>query len=171
VFGQKDWLNGGVDESNLPSREEMSKLELSEACLREALRLYSVVPCVMRQTIKDTKVGNHIIPSGTTVNINIQSVHHNAEYWPKPMEYDPSRFTDANSTTAPYTFLPFIDGPRNCLGQYLALLESKMVVSLLSQRYELELAQKDLEGDADPRHRFIVPIIPKGNLDVIVTKK
>ena len=159
-----------MNEAQLPSRDELSKLELSEACLRESLRLYSVVPCVMRQTIKPTKIGNHIIPSGANINVNIQSVHHNEEYWPKPMQYDPARFTDVNSRPAPYTFLPFIDGPRNCLGQYLALLESKIVISLISQRYDFTLAQKELAGDEDPRHRFIVPVIPKGSLDVFVKK-
>eukprot|EP00557_Chaetoceros_sp_GSL56_P007541 CAMPEP_0176497884 /NCGR_PEP_ID=MMETSP0200_2-20121128/11991_1 /TAXON_ID=947934 /ORGANISM="Chaetoceros sp., Strain GSL56" /LENGTH=577 /DNA_ID=CAMNT_0017895985 /DNA_START=52 /DNA_END=1781 /DNA_ORIENTATION=+ len=159
VFGNKDWLQSGMDATCLPTREELSQLELSEACLKESLRLYSVVPCVMRQTIKPTKVGNHIIPAGCNININIQSVHHNDKYWPNPMVYDPSRFTsDAKSSRAPFTFLPFIDGPRNCLGQYLALLESKMVVSLISQRYDLRLVKKELAGDEDPRHRFIVPV-------------
>lgn len=171
VFGQHDWSSGKMNESHLPSREELSGLELSEACLKESLRLYSVVPCVMRQTVKEVKVGKHIIPSGANININIQSVHHNEEYWLKPMEYDPSRFTNPDSRPAPFTFLPFIDGPRNCLGQYLALLESKMVISLLCQRYKFELAHKELAGDEDPRHRFIVPIIPKGRLDVLVRRR
>ncbi len=70
----------------------------------------------------------------------------------------------------PFTFIPFIDGPRNCLGQYLALLESKMVVSLISQRYTLKMKNKPKEGE-DPRHRFMVPLIPKDPMDVIVTRK
>lgn len=173
VFGNKDWLAKGMDATCLPAREDLSKLELSEACLKESLRLYSVVPCVMRQTINPTKVGkNHIIPGGCNININIQSVHHNEQYWPNPMVYDPSRFTsEAKSPPEPFTFLPFIDGPRNCLGQYLALLESKMVVSLISQRYDLTLVKKELAGEEDPRHRFIVPVIPKESLDVFVSKK
>ena len=28
-------------------------------------------------------------------------------------------------------FVPFIQGPRNCLGQYFALLEARVVISLL----------------------------------------
>lgn len=52
-----------------------------------------------------------------------QAVHERADLWPEPMRFDPSRFSE---TLAPYTFLPFIDGPRNCLGQHLSLLESKV---------------------------------------------
>lgn len=55
--------------------------------------------------------------------ICLQGVHERPDLWPEPMRYSPSRFME---TVAPYTFLPFIDGPRNCLGQHLSLLESKV---------------------------------------------
>lgn len=152
VFGVHDWKNG-KSKMYLPSREDLSKLVLSEACLKESLRLYSVVPVVMRQISQPVQVENHIIPKNTSVTINIQSVHHNETYWPKPMHYDPSRFT-ASKKPKPYTFIPFIDGPRNCLGQYLALLESKMVVALITQRYDFKLKNPDFARDGcDPRDR------------------
>jgi beta-ring hydroxylase len=177
VFGVKDWKNGKgmsgnlLNRNDLPSREELSKLILSEACLKESLRLYSVVPVVMRQISKPVQVENHIIPKNTSVTINIQSVHHNETYWPNPMHYDPSRFTQSKIPD-PYTFIPFIDGPRNCLGQYLALLESKMVIALITQRYDFKLINPDFAREGcDPRHRYIVPISPKDSLDVTVSKK
>jgi len=170
VFGKKDWLSDDLDYKSLPSREELSKLVLSEACLRESLRKYSVVPSVIRQIIKPTQVGNHLIPKGTRIVINIQSTHHDEKYWPQPMSFKPERFTDPKSHPAPYTFLPFVDGPRNCLGQYLAMLESKMVISLISQRYDLKM-RKTYLGDEDPRHPFMVPLCPKESMDVIVSRK
>lgn len=154
-----DWKEVGLEK--LPSRDKLSKLVLSEACLKESLRKYSVVPTVVRQVVKPTQVGPHLLPKGTSVMIAIQAVHHDSKYWPNPMKFDPSRFV--NEKPKPYTFLPFIDGPRNCLGQYLALLESKMVISLLVQRYHLELVNKK---EGDPRHKFIVPISPDGRMDV-----
>lgn len=53
-----------------------------------------------------------------------QGVHERPDLWPEPMRFDPGRF---EKSIAPYTFLPFIDGPRNCLGQHLSLLESKVL--------------------------------------------
>ena len=75
--------------------------------------------------------GPFVIPKGTTIGVNIQAVHHNPEYWPNPMKFDPQRFLPPKEgqvsrhryPPAPFTFLPFIAGPRNCLGQHLSLLE------------------------------------------------
>jgi cytochrome P450 len=118
----------------------------------------------------------YLIPKGSSFLINIQAVHLDPEIWPEPMRFDPSRFID--KPIEPYTFLPFIAGPRNCLGQHLALLESKMVVALLTQRYNFELpkgyvveVQDWSNDDKDPRHRFMVPVIPKEELMVMVSRR
>jgi len=136
--------------------------------LQEALRKYSVVPTVSRTVIEDTHVGPHIVPKGTTLFISIQAVHQNPKIWPDPMKFDPTRFCDPNPIPAPYTFLPFIEGPRNCLGQYLALLESKMVLGMLLQRYNFSL-KNPIEGN--PKHDYMVPVIPKAGVDVTVSKR
>jgi cytochrome P450 len=110
--------------------------------------------------------------------VNIQAVHLDEKNWPDPMKYDPNRFLNG-AVIQPFTFVPFIAGPRNCLGQHLALLESKMVVSMLAQRYRFQLAPGSAKyvedwmnaGEDDPRHRYMVPVIPKEELMVILTRK
>lgn len=173
VFDSKmDWAQASAQD--LPNADSLAQLTFSEATLRESLRKYSVVPIVARRTVKDLYMDNYFVPKGSSILINIQGVHWNPEFWPEPMKFDPHRFLDGQvEKRDPYTFLPFIAGPRNCLGQHLALLESKMVVSLLVQRYELELVgqtaeSRDWSGDRDPRHRFMVPAIPKEELMVKV---
>lgn len=175
VFGNiKDWKQASA--SDLPSMEELSKLVLSDACLREALRKYSVVPMVARRAIQDLMLQDkYFIPKDSSVMVNVQAIHHNPEYWPEPMKYDPTRFI--GKTPEPFTFLAFIAGPRNCLGQYLALLESKMVISLLTQRYRFSLPEgeavyvEDWGKNKDPRHRFMVPVVPQNELNVYVERR
>lgn len=99
---------------------------------------------------------------------------------------DPPRMNKTGMPIRPFTFLPFIAGPRNCLGQHLALLESKMVIALLTQRYTFHFCPdsgtsgntkaaridpEDWSDGKDPRHPFMVPLIPKKELLVIVTRK
>lgn len=142
---------------------------------------------VARRTIHDLHLVDeegreYVIPRKSSVLVNIQAVHHNPVWWPQPLKFDPYRFL-GNTPIEPYTFVPFIAGPRNCLGQYLALLESKMVISLLVQRYRFALPKGaprtvtettsnwESYGNDDPRHRFMVPIIPQEELHVLVSRK
>lgn len=60
-----------------------------------------------------------------------------------------------------YTFLPFIGGPRNCLGQYIAMLEAKIVISKIFYEYELEVFEGGREKDG-----FVVPVVPKDGVKV-----
>ena len=171
----------------------LSKLTLSEACLRELLRKYSVVPTVSRRMIQSTDMPNefnsyYTLPKNTSVFISIQAVHHNPNYWVNPKVFNPYRFlkeddnnddNDDNNDKAhivPYTFLAFIDGPRNCLGQYLSLLESKIVLSRLIQKYDFRFVNETLDNlknkDYDPRHRIMVPVVPRdGVVSVFVKRK
>lgn len=142
-----------------------------------------MVPIVARRVVEDLRVGHHCFPAGSSVMINIQGVHLDPERWPEPMKFDPGRFMDDGSSNSkessidPFAFLAFIAGPRNCLGQHLALLESKMVVSLLSERYQFDLPyRRDTQDwsttrDNDPRHRFMVPVIPKEEMMVSVRQR
>jgi len=141
--------------TSLPARSELDKLTYADCCLRESLRKYSVVPTVVRVNTLPVELGEHKIPAGNTFMINMQGVHHNPEFWPEPLVYKPERFF---VPWAPYTFLPFVEGPRMCLGQFLSLLESKIVLSILLSTYKFEVTNKE---DAGLKHAFMVPIIPK----------
>ncbi|CAM9439189.1 unnamed protein product [Discosporangium mesarthrocarpum] len=142
----------------LPSVESLRELTLSEACLREALRKYSVVPLVVRKCVEATTISgggdgkDHTLPRGTIVMLMIKGVHERPDVWPEPLDFKPERFL---SDVKPYTFLPFIDGPRNCLGQHLSLLESKVVLSLLLNRYKFTLTNQN----AGVANRWIIPTI------------
>lgn len=144
---------GAVD--SIPPRSSLDGLQFTECCLRESLRKYSVVPTVVRIASEDTMLEHHAIPKGTTLMINMQGVHHNPEIWPEPLVYKPQRFLEE---IKPYTFLPFIEGPRMCLGQFLSLLESKVVLSTLVTNFTFELQNPE---DAGLKHAFMIPVSPK----------
>lgn len=55
--------------------------------------------------------------------------------------------------------MPFIDGPRNCLGQNLALLEGKVVLATLVQRFDVTFDPKCVLG---VKHPTMVPVVPDG---------
>jgi cytochrome P450 len=175
--GEGVWKAGsceGWSEADLPSRtEQLSKLEMSEACLKEALRRYSVVPTVTRTVSEDIELEGHTLKKGTTVMVGIQGVHMDERWWKGATEFRPERFSmgeggEAPPVVEPYTFLPFIDGPRNCLGQYLSLLESKMVLSLLFKEYSIEPVGGMPGGE---KHEYMVPVVPRHGIVVKMVRR
>jgi cytochrome P450 family 4 len=133
----------------------LDNLKYTENCLLESLRKYSNVPTVVRKAAQDVKLGEYFIPKGATIMVNMQGVHHNPEFWPEPMVYKPERHFGMYK---PYTFLPFIDGNRKCLGHLLSRLESKVVLSMLVQNYDFQITNPD---EAGLKHAYMIPIIPK----------
>ena len=148
-------IYGNRKVEDIPKRKELEVLQYTECCLRESLRKYSVVPSVVRVASEEIEMGEYCIEKGATIMINIQGVHHDPQFWPEPFVYRPERFL---KDIQPFTFMPFVEGPRMCLGQYLSILESKMVLSWLVYNYDFILEN---EAEAGQKHPFMVPIIPK----------
>eukprot|EP01033_Poteriospumella_lacustris_P009179 gene9179-6605_t len=154
VFGDCKDQKGKV--VRMPPREKLSKLVYAECCLRESLRKYSVVPTVVRVAAEDVQANDSVfIPKGATLMVSMQGVHHNPDIWPEPLKYRPDRFLEE---VKPYTFLPFVEGPRMCLGQFLSILESKIVLSILLLNFSFVPLNP---AEAAIKHKFMIPIIPE----------
>jgi cytochrome P450 len=63
------------------------------------------------------------------VGTNIMGLMYNEKFYTNPEKFDPERWNDKSMITSePYSFIPFSAGPRSCIGKYLALMESKMIL-------------------------------------------
>ena len=84
----------------------------------ETLRKYPPVAMLNRICIKKYQVPGTdvIIEEGTPVLVSVLGLHRDPEYFPDPLEFDPDRFSSDNNVV-PYTYLPFGEGPRNCIGK------------------------------------------------------
>lgn len=57
------------------------------------------------------------IEKDTPIMISLLGLHYDPENYPNPMKFDPERFNEENILTRhPYTYLPFGEGPRYCIG-------------------------------------------------------
>ena len=63
-----------------------------------------------------------------------------------------------------FNYLPFIQGPRNCLGQYFALLEARIVLARLVAGFDFT---KATPGEAR-RHPAVIPTGPEGGMPMLV---
>ena len=162
---ESDKVFGRLKKDALPTRESLDTLDYSLAALKETLRLYSVVPVVNRVAEEDDDLGGVRIPKGTTVIMSLQGVHHREDLWPDPLVYKPERFTDPGfNENEGFKFLPFIQGPRNCLGQYLALLEARVVLCTLIRKYKWTKAS----AENGKKHTKAIPIAPANGMHFTV---
>ena len=119
--------------------ETVQKLPYLDMVFCEASRLLYIGGLAVQRMCKETtKIKDITVPKGTRVFINVQDLHMDPEHWgPEPVdEFVPERFApDRKGARYPMVFLPFGGGPRICVGMRFALMEAKMAVINMLQRY------------------------------------
>ncbi|XP_052023568.1 cytochrome P450 3A25-like [Apodemus sylvaticus] len=114
-------------------------MEYLDMVVNESLRLYPIVSRLERVSKKDVEINGVFIPKGTVVSIPIYPLHRNPEYWPEPEEFHPERFSKENKGNIdPYIYLPFGNGPRNCLGMRFSLISMKLAVIGVLQNFTVQ---------------------------------
>jgi cytochrome P450 len=149
----------------MPDYETLKRLDYAGACLKEALRIYNIVPIVTRKALAADSLGPYQVPAGALVMLHLQALHRDERQWPEPTAFRPERFLGAEETTG--LWLPFIVGPRSCVGQHFSLLEAKIVLSLLAQRFEFTPDPRN----SDARHRFNIPVGPRDPIRMHVQRR
>ncbi|KAJ8929029.1 hypothetical protein NQ314_018340 [Rhamnusium bicolor] len=111
----------------------------------ETLRKYPPFPLLVRICTKDYQVPGTdvVIEKGTNVIFPLLGIHHDPEYYPNPQKFDPERFNEENKDKRPsFTWLPFGEGPRICIGLRFAMLQSKIGLITLLKHYKITLNNK-----------------------------
>lgn len=119
---------------------QLARLPYLGMVLQEMLRIYPTAWIVPRKVVADTVIGGVRIKGGTHVLISPFSTHRLPEFWDRPLEFDPGRWSDdKGGRRHRYAFVPFGAGPHICLGQHLFNVEAPLVIANLLSRYRPEL--------------------------------
>ena len=133
---------------------ELPALKYTRMVFDETLRLYPPLWTFSRTAVADDRIAGLNVPAGTNVMLNMFAVHRRPELWDNPEGFDPLRFDAARSDSAHsdpgasdaaggagrrFAYFPFSDGPRTCLGERFAVLESMIAISAIVQRFDLQL--------------------------------
>jgi cytochrome P450 family 6 len=123
--------------------------------LTETLRKHPPIGILTRNSSKDYKIPgtDQVIPQGKTIMIPVYGIHHDANIYPDPEKFDPERFSPEEvQKRHPCAFLPFGEGPKNCIGLRFAYLQSKLglVKVLMNYKWTLD-AKTQLPLRQDPR--------------------
>ncbi|ABD12026.1 cytochrome P450 [Frankia sp. B2] len=146
---------------------DLDRLPSLALVMKEALRLVTPVPILLRATVKDIDVLGVTVPAGTVAALALAFTHQMPEYWPSPERFDPERFADhrREDKVHPYAWQPFGGGPHTCIGLHFAGQQVKAILHQMLLRYRWSLAP----GYRISLDRFPLPV-PRDGLPVQLEK-
>ncbi|CAO2630611.1 Cytochrome P450 3A11 [Lemmus lemmus] len=122
-----------------PNYDKVMEMEYLDMVLSETLRLYAIANRLERVCKQDVEMNGVFIPKGSVVMIPIFSLHRDPQYWPEPEEFRPERFSkEKKGSIDPYVYMPFGNGPRNCIGMRFALMNIKLALTKLLQNFSFQ---------------------------------
>lgn len=100
-----------------------------------------------------------MIEKGVSVIVPIWGLHHDPKYFPNPDEFDPERFNEENKQNiVPCSYLPFGEGPRNCIGDRFAVLSGKVGIIYVLKKFRVEKHQQTPDPvEFHPKSPFLIP--------------
>ncbi|MGH2880093.1 MAG: cytochrome P450 [Solirubrobacteraceae bacterium] len=118
---------------------------------------------------KPIEVGGVAYPPGVVLIASAFLVHHDPDVYENPNELRPDRFLESAGGKAPgtYTWLPFGGGRRRCLGASFAMLEMKVVLQAVVERFALE----PVGEQAETAMRRSITISPSRGCEVVLRKR
>ena len=118
-----------------PEFADLEHLKVTEAVLKEAMRLYPPAWSIGREALEDVDVGGFRIPKGGTVFMSQWVVHRDPALFPEPERFDPGRWTEGTQRLPRFAYFPFGGGPRICIGNRFAMMEAMLVLAVLAQSF------------------------------------
>lgn len=135
--------------------ERVAELKYLNACLRETLRIYPPVPIGSPRVVLPggQQILGKWVPPETRVSVHHWSTYHSESNFKNANTFVPERWLKTDPTYASDALdahQPFGFGPRNCLGQNMALHEMRLLLATLLFKYDLEL-DGDSQGWSDQK--------------------
>ncbi len=127
-----------------PAAGDLPRLKYVEAVINEALRLYPPAWAMDRFPVEELELGGFRIRKGVDLWMLPWVMHRDPRFWPEPEKFDPDRWLGVEAKQRPkFAYFPFGGGPRVCIGNAFAMMESVLVVSTLAQRFSFSTPEKD----------------------------
>lgn len=164
---RQELLKVTTDEGTV-SYDSLFELSYLEQVVNESLRLWPPVAFISKRCTEPmelplTDSRNVTIGKDVCAIINIWSMHRDPENYDDPLTFNPDRFSPETGGTGPYRekgcFIPFGDGPRQCLGMRFARMQVYRCLYELVRHFKITVNPKTKEPlKLDPKQFLIMPL-------------
>lgn len=150
-----------------PTLADLKQLPYTEMVVKESMRLYPPAYSFGRMATEDVTIQGYDVPANTDINIFGIIAHRSPKWWDAPMAFQPERFSPENEAKIPrYAYLPFGGGPRICIGNSFAMMEARLMLATIAQKYQLRLKPGQKVG-LDP----LITLRPLGGMHMRVEQR
>ncbi|CAD8192942.1 unnamed protein product [Paramecium pentaurelia] len=118
----------------------LNKLIYMECFLKEVMRIKpSVVHPIVRQAKSDIQIKDLFIKKGSYILLGSFLANINSNHYEKPLEFNPKRWLQSKPIQQDNGFvnIPFAAGGRNCIGQHMAMIETKIILAHIIRKYNI----------------------------------
>jgi cytochrome P450 len=163
-------LEAEVDEvlgDRAPTSADLPRLVFAERIVRESMRLYPPAWSIGREAIEDVTLGGLRFERGAWFWFIPWSMHRDARWFPNPASFDPDRWSGDFAKRIPrFAYFPFGGGPRQCIGNAFAMMETILCLATIAKTFRLDVV---------PDYRLslvtAVTLRPKHGLAVRVSRR
>ncbi|MFE6843209.1 cytochrome P450 [Streptomyces sp. NPDC057686] len=125
----------------LPTAADLPHLAVTEAVVKEALRLYPPLWLLERTVDRPTRLAGYPLRPGRRVAVSPFVLQRDPRHYDRPTEFRPERWTERPATPLPkYAFMPFGGGPRTCLGAHFAMVAMVTATATVVARHRVTRA-------------------------------
>lgn len=147
--------------------KDLADLPFLQRMLQESMRICPPVWFIGRKVVADDVVMGVDVPAGSAVIVSPYTMHRHPKFWPSPLVFDPDRFLPERSIGRDqYAYIPFAGGRHLCIGNHLAMLEAKLVIATVAQKFRL----RTVEG-YDPTPEPLFTLRPRGGLPMLLERR
>uniref|UniRef100_A0A182UK02 Cytochrome P450 n=1 Tax=Anopheles melas TaxID=34690 RepID=A0A182UK02_9DIPT len=148
-----------VGHGRLPTLDDRTQLAYTEATLREAMRIDTLVPSgIAHRVQEDTTLHGYELPKDTLVVIGLDAIHNQREYWGDPERFRPERFLDEHGrlSLAKDLSVPFGAGKRLCAGETFARNIMFLTLAALMQNFNIRQPPNARLPDLSKRNTGVI---------------
>ncbi|GAB1859801.1 Cytochrome P450 4C1-like isoform X1 [Camponotus japonicus] len=144
VYEELSEIYGNENLNSAPIKyEDLQHMDYLSRVIKETMRIFPIVACVVRHLKEDIKIGEYVLPKGAEIFLPFIKVHRDEKYWKNPLVFDPDRFLLCNMADRhPYSYLPFSNGPRNCIGWKYGVVSMKVMLATLIRTFIFKVDKK-----------------------------
>ena len=141
---QKEAGNVIADNNWLTNYKEHTKLTYTEAVALETMRMKPVAPLLLFEPLKDVEIKGYAFKKGSRLLVESRYAAMQDENFSDAKTFNPKRWVKVEQGKCPMNhdtkaYIPFGAGARFCPGKNLAMLEMKLVLSMLAKNFSIEL--------------------------------